>query len=87
MTTEEIVNESYPYRLPVFVLDNTEGYSQAVLNHILVDNARNNVTYNNNAVMFLRKKQYVPGINLDSDIYTDLSKISPGQKIKVETTN
>lgn len=77
MSTEEIINETYPYRLPVFVLDNTEGYSQVVLNHVLIDDVRNNITYNNNALMFLRKKQLVPGINLNKKIYTDLEKISP----------
>lgn len=77
MTVEEIPNEGYPYRLPVFVLDNSDGYSQAVLNNILVDNARNNITYNNNALMFLRKKQFVPGTSTNNEIFSDLDKITP----------
>lgn len=81
MTVEEIQNETYPYRLPVFVLNNSEGYSQAVLNHILIDDSRNNITFNNNALMFLRKKQTVPGISLNKEIYSDLDKTSPGVKI------
>ena len=76
MTTEEIINETYPYRLPVFVLNNTEGYSQVVLNNVCIDDVRNNITYNNNALMFLRKKQFVPGINLNKKVYTDLEEIS-----------
>lgn len=80
MTVEEITNETYPYRLPVFVLNNSEGYSQAVLNHIIIDDSRNNITFNNNALMFLRKKQFVPGINLNKEIYSDLDKTSPSVK-------
>lgn len=77
MTVEEIPNETYPYRLPVFVLDNSEGYSKVVLNNILIDDQRNNITYNNNALMFLRKKQLVSGISTSTEVVSDLDKISP----------
>ena len=87
MTTEEIINETYPYRLPVFVLNNTEGYSQVVLNNVCIDDVRNNITYNNNALMFLRKKQFVPGINLNKKVYTDLEEISPGTMVNKQESS
>lgn len=77
MTVEKIENETYPYRLPVFILNNEEGYSRVRLNNILIDDCRNNITYNSNELMFLRKKQLVPGINMNKKVYDDLGTLTP----------
>lgn len=66
MSIQEIENETYPYRLPVFKLENN-GSSRVVLNEIEIEDRRCNVNFNNNALRILRKKETVG--NLGSEVY------------------
>ena len=62
MALEIIENSKYPYKLPVFELSNDNEYSKVVLDTITIDDQRNNVTYNNNSLMFLRNKETIQNI-------------------------
>lgn len=84
MTQENVRNEVYPYRLPVFELENQNAASVR-LNSIEIDNYRNNVTFNNNALRFLRKKENLNNVSNNDAITTDLNKLSP--KIINNTTS
>lgn len=77
MTVEIVENTKYPYRLPVFELDNQKNFSKVVLDTITIDDRRNNVTYNNNSLMFLRKKQTVQNITEGKELIENINLLNP----------
>ncbi len=85
MTVENVENTKYPYRLPVFELDNQGNYSKVVLDTITVDDNRNNITHNNNSLMFLRKKKTVQNIKEGKELVEDVEDLNP-TVTKPETT-
>ena len=83
---ESVENETYPYRLPVFRIKNTSATS-VKLNDIEIDNQRNNVTYNENALRFLRHKQNLNNIDTSSELITNGNEIAPSIVIDNSTTS
>ena len=83
---ESVENEAYPYRLPVFRIKNTSATS-VKLNDIEIDNQRNNVTYNENALRFLRHKQNLNNIDTSSELITNGNEIAPSIVIDNSTTD
>lgn len=83
---ESVENETYPYRLPVFRIKNTSATS-VKLNDIEIDNQRNNVTYNENALRFLRHKQNLNNIDTSSKLITDGNEIAPSIVVDNSTTD
>lgn len=83
MTLEIIENSKYPYKLPVFELSNDNEYSKVVLDTITIDDQRNNVTYNNNALMFLRNKETIQNIIEDKELIENILDLTPGSTIVI----
>ena len=84
MSVEEIENEGFPYRLPVFHLVN-DNSTNLFLNEISIDDARANISYNDNALRFLRKKSSVNNINTQSTVIED-PKLFSAQISTITTT-
>lgn len=85
MALEIIENSKYPYKLPVFELSNDNEYSKVVLDTITIDDQRNNVTYNNNALMFLRNRETIQNIVEGKELIENILDLTPDSKIVIPT--
>ena len=78
MSNIEIENETISGRVPVFKVEPDENIESIVLNEIRVDDKLTNVSMNETALRFLRKKKLVDNINESSTAVYDLNDITYG---------
>ena len=76
MATVELENETLTNRVPVFKIEPTEGTSNVVINDIRIEDKRTNISLNENALRFLRKKQFTNNIDTNTTAVYDLNDLS-----------
>ena len=76
MATVELENEILTNRVPVFKIEPTEGTSNVVINDIRIEDKRTNISLNENALRFLRKKQFTNNIDTNTTAVYDLNDLS-----------
>ena len=84
MSTEQIENETITGRVPVFKIEPEETAQNILLDKIVIEDALANVTLNENALRFLRKKNTLNKVNVDGEDSEDAENPEGGNTTVVE---